>query len=283
MNIGKYLNAKNYISLIKNPGKIIPTIKAKYNVLYNKAFNASKKKANFKELFTMHTNTINSLDRIAEYFNGDNLILKQYEDFYGTEIITNPDCQYLGSLFKNYGSDKSTDHNYYITYFAFLNPRRNEPLNVFEIGLGTNNIKYRANMGLSGRPGASLRAFRDFLPNASIYGADIDREVLFEEERIKTFFIDQLDPKVLEDVKQSFGDKKFDLIIDDGLHLPDANLNVVFFALDLLSENGILVIEDIKPNFYIYFRLLYSIIRSRYHMEHIKSGRLSLCIISKKK
>ena len=65
---------------------------------------------------------------------------------------------------------------------------------LFEIGLGTNNINVRSNMGLDGKPGASLRAFRDYL-NINVYGADVDKGILFEEDKIKTYFIDQLAKK----------------------------------------------------------------------------------------
>ena len=48
-------------------------------------------------------------------------------------------------------------------------------------------------MPIDSTPGASLRAWRDFFPNATILGADLDREVLFEEERITTGYMDQTD------------------------------------------------------------------------------------------
>ena len=53
---------------------------------------------------------------------------------------------------------------------------------IFEIGLGTNNIDIVSTMGKKGHPGASLRAFRDFCPNAEIYGADFDSRILFQEK-----------------------------------------------------------------------------------------------------
>ena len=34
-------------------------------------------------------------------------------------------------------------------------------------------------------------------PNAQIYGADIDKNILKDEERIKTFYVDQTDQKLL--------------------------------------------------------------------------------------
>ena len=42
------------------------------------------------------------------------------------------------------------------------------------------------------QPGGCLRAFRDYLPNSQIFGADYDREVLLEEPRIRTTFVDHM-------------------------------------------------------------------------------------------
>ena len=51
----------------------------------------------------------------------------------------------------------------------------------------------------------------------------IDRRILFHEDRISTFWVDQTDPNSLDALAAQLGDIKFDLIIDDGLHLPHAN------------------------------------------------------------
>jgi hypothetical protein len=45
-------------------------------------------------------------------------------------------------------------------------------------------------MSGGGKPGASLYVWRDFFPNAYIFGADIDKEVLFNDKRITTGYID---------------------------------------------------------------------------------------------
>jgi SAM-dependent methyltransferase len=149
----------------------------------------------------------------------------------------------LKCKFNEYGSDKSTDHNYHFIYGTILkNP--NSIGAVLEVGLGSNNADVVSNMGRSGRPGASLRAFRDFLPNAKIYGADFDRRVLFQEDRIETFFVDQTDLHSFDALGQNVG-SNFDLIIDDGLHTPNANIAVLAFALSRLKPGGWLVVEDI--------------------------------------
>jgi hypothetical protein len=149
----------------------------------------------------------------------------------------------LEALFVTRRSDKSTVHDYHHLYGALLR-RRAEVTKVLEIGIGTNNEDVVSNMSRDGTPGASLRAFRDFLPNARIFGADLDARVLFQEDRIATFAVDQTNQSSLERLGSQVGDD-FDLIIDDGLHAPHANLSVLLFAMPRVKPGGHIVIEDI--------------------------------------
>jgi hypothetical protein len=149
----------------------------------------------------------------------------------------------LKNLFDKYGSDKA-DQDYHYLYGAILEDSQTVT-DILEIGLGTNNVDVVSNMGKSGKPGASLRAFRDFLPDARVYGADVDKRILFEENRIKTFFVDQTDPKSFDQISNAVK-HKFDLIIDDGLHAPNANIASLAFALRNLKQNGWFVVEDIN-------------------------------------
>ena len=147
----------------------------------------------------------------------------------------------LYKLFNYYGSDKSIE---YCTIYTDFFSDRLSVQKVLEIGMGTNNSKVVSNMGKGGHPGASLRAFRDFLPNALINGADIDENILFSEDRIKTYKVDQTEIGSLSDLKESIG-TGFDLVIDDGLHSPDANLNTLLLGLEIIKVNGLVLIEDI--------------------------------------
>lgn len=149
----------------------------------------------------------------------------------------------LRALFRQYGSDKSTNHNYEYLYAHLLKDATSIKA-VLEIGLGTTNPNVLSHMGANARPGGSLRAFREFLPNAMILGADIDKDVLFEEHRIRTFCVDQTDRMSLERLGEEVG-YELDLVIDDGLHAPHANLNTLQFALPRLRPGGAIVIEDI--------------------------------------
>jgi len=152
----------------------------------------------------------------------------------------------LGNRFNYYGSDKATFHDYYKFYGSILQQMGTEkPLNILEIGMGTNNPTLVSSMGTGGSPGASLRVWRDSLPNANIYGADIDRDILFTRRRIQTAFVDQLNYTTFEELHLTFKSPEYDLIIDDGLHSIAANLNTFLFGLRHIKKGGYVVIEDI--------------------------------------
>lgn len=142
------------------------------------------------------------------------------------------------------GSDKGNGHTYTRFYYEMFKDIRNEPLNIFEVGLGTNNINIPSNMGRGGIPGASLRGWRDFFPNANIVGADIDKDILFTENRIKTFYCNQLESSTIIEMWSKIPEY-FDIIVDDGLHTPQANLTFFQNSFFKLKQNGIYIIEDI--------------------------------------
>lgn len=150
----------------------------------------------------------------------------------------------LKQLLDHYGSDKARDHDYHRLY-ANLFEDRQAVRSVVEIGLGTNHDDVISTMGPLGRPGASIRAFRDYFPNSLVFGADIDERILFVEERIRTAQVDQTDPSSLDRLGQLVG-TDIDLVIDDGLHTPNANIAALGFGLSRIRVGGWVVIEDIS-------------------------------------
>ena len=155
---------------------------------------------------------------------------------------TETDAWVLGNILKCHLSDKSTTHNYHILYsYIFHQLGKDAPLKLLEIGLGTNNPILVSSMGSAGRPGASLYAFREYLPNASLYGGDIDQNILFEYDRITTRYIDQMKQSTF-----AIFDGLYDVIIDDGLHSIAANFNTLLFALKHLKVGGWFIVEDIQ-------------------------------------
>jgi len=154
----------------------------------------------------------------------------------------------LTDLMNLFGSDKggrNNHHNFASYYSEIFFHKRNDIKNFLEIGLGTNDTSVLSNMGSNGIPLASLRAWRDYFKNANIYGADIDKNILKNEDRIETFYVDQTDPITIKEMFKNIGEKKFDIILEDGLH--EYNANICFFenAIEYLEPNGTYIIEDI--------------------------------------
>jgi len=138
-------------------------------------------------------------------------------------------------------------HNYSQVYDFLLASRKSQVSSVFECGIGSKNQSVEGNMGPSAEEGASLRVWRDYFPQASIVGVDIDSECLFQEERIRTFQCDQTNRVQVSELF-SLLDSHFDLIVDDGLHTFDANLSFLNVAHRHLRTGGYHVIEDVHVN-----------------------------------
>jgi len=173
----------------------------------------------------------------------------------------------LSELCEKYGSDKGFinididnkpdnwhPHTYATYYHSIFNLSRESIRHVFECGLGTNNPNIKSNMTENGIPGASLRVWRDYFFNAQIYGGDIDKEVLFEEDRIKTFYVDQLDSNSIKSMWETIKVEYFDIIIDDGLHESEANYNFFINSFHKLKKNGVFIIEDVSKKYLVYLQ-----------------------------
>lgn len=153
----------------------------------------------------------------------------------------------LTTLMNKYGSDKGGNnktHNF-SDFYSQLFINRESVKKILEVGLGTSNTKIASNMGEKGVPLASLRAWRDYFYNAKIYGADIDENILVNEENIQTFYVDQTNIESINEMWAAISEKDFDLIVDDGLHTYQANMCLLENSLNFLSINGIYVIEDV--------------------------------------
>jgi hypothetical protein len=175
----------------------------------------------------------------------------------------------LSELCDKYGSDKgsinselkpfSWEPHAYTDYYEHLFASKKELVTkVFECGIGTNNIHIPSNMTAKGKPGASLRVWRDYFVNANIYGADIDRDVLFQESRIITKYMNQLDSVSIHNFWRTLGQENFDIMIDDGLHTFEAGVTLFKNSIQYLEQNGTYIIEDVVlknlPKFHQYFK-----------------------------
>lgn len=167
-----------------------------------------------------------------------------------TRSLTRVDNSALSEIFNKYHSDKSSLHCYDYAYSTIFSQCRNDALNILEVGIGSNNPSIPFNMGISGSIGASLFAWREYFPNATIYGADIDSSCMFEAPRIKTFICDQLSYKSVKRMANLISDRQndfFDICIDDGYHSFGANRRTYLALRSFLRSRSLYVIEDVSP------------------------------------
>ena len=173
----------------------------------------------------------------------------------------------LTELMNKYYSDKGDSnnvHNYTQFYHAIFNKISKEKLKVFEVGIGSIDTNVTFHMKYSNEnymPLASLKAWKDYFSNSEIYGADIDEKIIQTLERIKTYHVDMTKKESILNMWNKINDK-MDIIIDDGFHSFDANINFFNYSYDMLKKNGYYIIEDIhrKPSnikkFYKFFEKL---------------------------
>jgi hypothetical protein len=134
-------------------------------------------------------------------------------------------------IFTGYDTDKAGHHTYEPFYERELGARKDEIRGVLELGI------YH---------GGSLRAFRDYCPNAVVVGMDVDSGTLFESERIFTFQGDVRNAHDLHLVGTYA--KPYDVIIDDASHRPIDQFHALKNLWRYLAPGGLYIIEDLDLN-----------------------------------
>lgn len=183
---------------------------------------------------------------------------KKSVSFIHSQLFISQSPLLLSELCDQYGSDKGSansevkpypwpPHTYTGIYSLIFGLNRFAVSKVLECGIGSNSEGQKSNMTKSGKPGASLRVWRDFFPKAEIYGIDIDQKTLFQESRIKTYEVDQTSARSINEFKAKILNIEFDIIIDDGLHEFLAGKKLFSNLYSILKNEGFYVIEDIMP------------------------------------
>lgn len=135
----------------------------------------------------------------------------------------------LSAISKKYNhlTDKNTLHSYIDSVYSKLfHDIRDSCQNVLEIG-----INY----------GGSIRLWREYFHNATIYGVDVKDIIDLSDPRIKLFKHDAYDVNFIKTLPDNF-----DLIIDDGPHTLESMKKFLRYYQYKLSSSGILIIEDIQ-------------------------------------
>ena len=191
----------------------------------------------------------NNFDKIL-FFHGSKSLVVSYNILsillkHKTKIQSD-----LGEIMNRNGSDKNTKHNYTKLYSMLFDKFKNRHINIFELGIGTNNEQLAWNMGVNGRPGASLYSWKEYFPKSNIYSADIDKTILINDDVIKSFHCDQLNVTSIESLWDNDPLKEifFEFMILDGYHSFDANMLFLRNSIHKLQIGGYLVVEDIHQN-----------------------------------
>jgi hypothetical protein len=135
----------------------------------------------------------------------------------------------LTELAIKYKTDKWGKHTYTPHYFDMFRNRRESVKKVLEIGVGE---------------GAGLRMWRDFFPNAIIYGADNQANRVFIDPPIQVFRCDQSSDKDLISLVEKTG-TDIDLVMDDGSHKQEDQVFTCLTLMPLLKKDVTYVIEDV--------------------------------------
>lgn len=141
-----------------------------------------------------------------------------------------------------YRTDKCPQlrHSYTPVYYELFKDRIESIKKVLEIGIGTIwSMKHVDNYTV----GASHKMWRDFFPNAMVYGIDNDPKVIFQEDRITTFLMDSTRERNIKKLIKEIGSDQ-DIVIDDGPHGTRTQLNLAKALLPLLTGDFIYIIED---------------------------------------
>jgi hypothetical protein len=146
----------------------------------------------------------------------------------------------LTRLAIKYGTDKWGLHFYTPVYHSLFAHMRDKPIRLLEIGVGGYDFR---KIG-----GASLSMWSDYFPDGHILGIDVAEKKLSLGPRIQVHQGSQDDPVFLSRMSEEHG--PFDIIIDDGSHMPkhvSASFNILF---PKLADHGLYVIEDVQSCFW---------------------------------
>ena len=129
-------------------------------------------------------------------------------------------------------------HHYFDIYHNHFNRFRDQEITRVEIGVNQ---------------GGSLQMWKHYFgPKVTVYGVDINPACLqVEEERINIIIGDQSDRNFLRSLKDKIN--KVDILIDDGGHTMDQQLNTFEELYDWVSETGVYLVEDVHTSYWRQF------------------------------
>ena len=231
----EYIKLIKYIVTVKN-------FSVHLNSFYKIYYNHRVKKASLPlKIYIFLTLPINYL--INKFFFPSVINLEHYSN--KNKFLFEKD---LGFLFQYFNSDKgeklinqynkpiyrdkhySEGHSYHIYYEKFFNLKKNNQIDLLELGSFKGNAS---------------AAFYFYFKNCKIISCDLFPDLfLYKSERIKNFKIDsgsesELNNKLLKN------DYKFDIIVEDAGHFLKDQIISLFILFKTLKSKGFFVIEEL--------------------------------------
>jgi hypothetical protein len=133
----------------------------------------------------------------------------------------------------NSQTDKLTNHGYQRIYPWFLSHFKNKEINLLEIGVADSE---------------SLKLWKGYFNRVNLFAIDI-LPIKIEDIKVKLFQVDQSDESQLLNFVND-NPEPFDLIIDDGSHVPDHQMLTLKSLWPKLKSGGVYIIEDIETSFW---------------------------------
>lgn len=128
----------------------------------------------------------------------------------------------------NSGGDKGTNHSFIQHYQEWFEPYRNSQINFLEIGVDDGN---------------SIKMWREYFTRANIYGADLRDRTKLPIDNVKIFCGDSTQKSFWDAI-----DIKFNIVIEDGSHLLEHQIETFRCMKDKVESGGIYIIEDVLPH-----------------------------------
>jgi hypothetical protein len=138
-------------------------------------------------------------------------------------------------------TDKNTTHSYLELYQQLLVSKKETATNVLEVGIGDFGEKN----------GGSIKLWKDYFTNATIYGLDIlpiERVIdeLLNNDRVILYT--NTDAYNTDFFTNTFLNKniQFDFMLDDGPHSLESMIQFIKLYSQIMKDDGILIIEDVQ-------------------------------------
>jgi hypothetical protein len=159
-------------------------------------------------------------------------------------IDYNSNKSYLCDIGKKYDTDKSSQrsnvtdtrhcHPYTLFYDGLFKYKKNDQINIAEIGIG-----------------GSLLMWQEYFINSTIYGFDHNNEILNNYNNNERIILSELDVTNENSIMNAFTKLNilYDIIIEDTTHNFEDQIKVIKNVYTFLKPGGILIIENIFKSY----------------------------------